>query len=159
MAWVNGPFHAGKYNDLVIAQRFGFVAKLQECGEKCVADSIYKDEDYFHLPGPVKTGQSGAMNRLRARQEYINGRLKTWGCLGGEMWRHEQRLHAYVVRALLQIMQLEIDFGQFALFDCGIKEPQARDPAMERKRKRQVARFVEEENDQNRRNQRRRQRR
>ena len=141
ICWINGPFHAGKYNDLTIAKRFGFCDKLDAHGERCIADSIYKDER-FHIPTGIKTAQSGAANRLRARQEWINSRLKRWGCLD-HVWRHDERLHAYVVRACLQIMQLEIDYGQLVLFNCGIKRPRGgSNAATTRKRRRQVTRFI-----------------
>ena len=158
ICWINGPFHAGRYNDLTIARRFGFVAALDAAGERCIADSIYKD-DHFHVPTGIKTAQSGASNRLRARQEWINSRLKTWGCLD-HVWRHEERLHGYVVRALLHIMQLEIDHRQLHLFNCGIQLPQGRNAALERKRERQAKRYAEAEaeNDRNRQNRRQRRR-
>ena len=123
ICWVNGPFKAGEFNDLQVAQEFGLCGILEACGEKAIADGIYKDKEFFHTPPGVRTPQSRAMNTLRARQETINARLKNnWGCFG-TTWRHDHDLHELAVSAALTIMQLEFDHGISKLFKVPIKPP------------------------------------
>ena len=123
ICWVNGPFKAGEFNDLQVAQEFGLCTMLDASGEKAIADGIYKDKDHFHTPPGVRTPQSRAMNTLRARQETINARLKNGWCCFSTTWRHDQELHELAVNAVLTMMQLEFDYKITKLFAVTVSPP------------------------------------
>jgi len=123
ICWVNGPFKAGDYNDLQIAQENGLCDVLDACKEKAIADSIYKrDQKHFYTPEGTNTPIAAAANRCRARQEYINALLKKWGCFI-QAWRHDTELHEWAIMTALTILQIRIDCRLFKLFDLKLQPP------------------------------------
>ena len=69
--------------------------------------------DKIKCPGnDVNPAENWAMQgRVRARQEMLNGRLKTWGILS-HVFRHRIAMHADVFRACAVVMQLTNENGE-----------------------------------------------
>jgi hypothetical protein len=107
IVWINGPFKAGR-SDVTIFQEDGLKDAL--CDNECVeCDAVYVGEEKFKAP---KVGQSRAdriqKNKVRARQETMNSRLKIFRILD-DVFRHQLSRHGDAFRAAAVIVQLGFD--------------------------------------------------
>jgi hypothetical protein len=92
IAWINGPFQAGKYSDLHIFREGGLQDTI-DLGERDEADDGYRgDPTTFRVPYEVLTRQNeeadNMQKRVQGRHETINARLKKFAILR-ERYRHE----------------------------------------------------------------------
>lgn len=101
IVWFNGPFPPNKGTDAEIYKEKGLLAKMP-AGKKAIADKIYIGCDKIALHNLLDTDDVQQFKgRARARQESINARLKSFGCLkqrfchGKE--RHQSFAHAVCV--------------------------------------------------------------
>ena len=106
LVWLSGPHKAGSDSDKkIFKQKDGLrdkLKKLVQYGKKGIADGGYEGhEKYLSLSstldkGPVREFKS----RARARQESINARLKSFGCLK-QRFRHGIAKHEGVAAAVM----------------------------------------------------------
>jgi len=123
ICWINGPFHAGDFNDLKIAKECGLCDYLKHFSEQAIADSGYRGNECFVTKDSTRlTEQTRLCNTARGRQETINARIKTWGCFQ-TTWRHDHSFHGLAVYSVVNILQLEIDHGITKLFDIHLRLP------------------------------------
>ena len=108
IVWINGPFAAGKYNDITIFQSKmiyelldwemveadqGYVGQLNKI---CVKYELGVSENQFE-----------AKARASARGEMINGRFKNFHILT-DRYRHKISMHSYVFHAVPVLMQISL---------------------------------------------------
>ena len=111
---VRGPFPAGAFPDLKIANDKGLVQTLLTTGEKSVADGTYKNRRVF-VNGPPKWQQAqSTVQRVaqvaKCRQETVNSRIKRFNifnCLRG--FRHDMKTHGYCFHAIANMTQIELE--------------------------------------------------
>ena len=87
-------------------------------GEFVEADSGYRGEPSIKTPKDFDNdeGKKKVKNRIRARHENANRRLKTFGVLG-KLYRHNVGKHGTYFRAVMVLVQL-VNETQSPLFDC-----------------------------------------
>jgi hypothetical protein len=123
IVWINGPYEAGKWNDLQIF-RNSLMSHLAP-NERVEADDGYVGEHPHHVKCPKGIGNlpetEYMQQRARNRQETVNKRFKVWGALK-QVWRHAIELHGEVFRAIAVITQLTINSGE-RLFEVGYRDP------------------------------------
>ena len=119
VAWINGPFPCGQFNDLSIFRDLGLLSHLDK-NERVEADNGYLslDPEYIKcamgLHHPDENEQM--RKRVMGRQETINKRLKDWGCMS-QKFIHCVNKHSDCFRAVMVILQLSIEEGE-ELFSC-----------------------------------------
>ena len=113
IAWINGPYPAGQYNNLII-----FHESLQtflDAGERVEADDGYEGEAPLKVKCPSSIGipeeKHRKMGIVRRRQETVNRRFKQWGILAHK-FRHDLGMHGRVFSAIVVISQLAIEHGE-----------------------------------------------
>ena len=115
IAWVNGPFPCGAINDTKIFME-GLCNELDDY-ERVEADEGYKSLDpefcktpygYTSISDPER---KELQNRVRARQETINKRLKQFGVLN-RVYRHDIEDHMDIVHAISVLIQLQMMNGE-----------------------------------------------
>ena len=110
IAWINGPYPAGQYNDVTI-----FSESLQtflDAGERVEADDGYHgDPTICKVPAEVLMRQNeeedAMQKRVQGHHEMVNARLKNFRILA-ELYRHDETQHGYVFRAVTVIIQLAV---------------------------------------------------
>ena len=116
IAWVNGPFPCGLFPDSKTFREEGLMKALPK-GERVEADGGYKSLDPMYCKTPygltskIKPERSKLSNRVRARQETINKRMKQFGILN-HVYRHDINDHMSVFHAVAVLTQLEMINGQ-----------------------------------------------
>lgn len=108
---VNGPFAAGAWPDIRIAQnKLVFLLASSEFPyEKALADGGYSDGyQFFETP----TGEHNANQKMkleaRSRHECVNRRFKTWGILQ-QTYRGDISMHELCFKSVANITQLIIE--------------------------------------------------
>jgi DDE superfamily endonuclease len=119
LAWVHGPVRPGKYNDLSLFR----LALKEEMETKAPGRRIIGDKGYRGETEIVSTRNefdppeiAEFKDRVLARHETFNQRLKVWGCLNVK-WRHSLDLHKMAVEAICALTMYQIDNGSTSLFD------------------------------------------
>ena len=103
-----GPFPCGSWNDRRIASYWLDHSLLP--GEMYVADGGYRDgHRHACTPGIHDASFEAQKAKIRARHETVNGKFKTFGALK-QCFRHSLDKHGIVMRAVVNIVQLEIEF-------------------------------------------------
>jgi hypothetical protein len=108
LAWVSGPYPAGKWNDIKI-----FMNELAHClepGERVKADNGYVGHaDKIKCPNNNCNPEENLLMeaRVRSQHETFNARLKFWGILG-QVYRHDILKHGSVFYSCAIIAQLAI---------------------------------------------------
>ena len=100
IVWIDGPFAAGKYNDITIF-RSKMIYKLLDW------EMVEVDQGYVGQPDKIRVkyelgvseNQFEAKTRVRARGEMINGRFKNFHILT-DRYRHKISMHSYVFCAV-----------------------------------------------------------
>lgn len=116
IAWLHGPFPCGKHNDCTIFKKS--LATFLEEFERVEADDGYRAAD----PAKCKSKSGFSMrnasdelkdmkNRVRARQETANKRIKQFASISG-IFRHDLKNHSNFVFAAVVLTQLSIEIGQ-----------------------------------------------
>ena len=120
ICWSNGPFPCGMYNDWTIFNKLGLRSYLEE-HKRVEADNGYSagDPEVCKTPrGCLHPEENRYMrNRLMARQETVNSRIKNFAILK-QSYRHKLEDHGDVFRAILVIIQIGIEFCDEPLFSC-----------------------------------------
>ena len=106
--WINGPFVAGKYNDITIF-RSKMIYELFDW------EMVEADQGYVGQPNKicmkyelgVSENQFEAKARVRARGETINGRFKNFHILM-DRYRHKISMHSYVFCAVAVLTQISL---------------------------------------------------
>lgn len=115
ICWINGPFQPGAYNDLDIFR--GGLKLLLEENERALGDNGYCAED----PGSCRTRNGFRVyksetdreaavyisNKILARQETVNARLKLFDCLNN--YRHTYDKHQDIFTAVAVLVQINIE--------------------------------------------------
>ena len=118
ICWINGPWPCGQFNDWKIFNECGLRTFL-EPDERVEADAGYShgDPEVCKTPNGVfhPEKKKNIRNRVRARQETVNARLKNWKILC-ERYRHKLEHHSDIVRAIAVITQIEIKYFNRPLF-------------------------------------------
>ena len=108
------------YNNWKIFNECGLRSRLDE-NERVKADKGYRfgDPEFCKTPGSVfhDEKKKTIRNRVMARQEVLNARLKNFAILR-EPFRNDIEDHVKVFRAILVIVQISIEFGGEKLFNC-----------------------------------------
>lgn len=108
IVWANGPFPCGVPDLKIFRQN---LRRQLTPGEKVVADQGYKGNTKILTTLDSKDDDhKKGMSRLRARQETVNARIRTWGCLR-QTFRHHRDKHHLVTRAILAMTQVSICNG------------------------------------------------
>ena len=106
IVFVNGPFKAGKYNDMKIFSG-KLEGKLKLYNELTVADGGYAGDQALRgheLPKFLR----GRHKDFRARHETVNRRFKSFGCLQ-QKFRHDRDLHCVCFHSVACIVQVLLD--------------------------------------------------
>ena len=111
LVWSNGPFPAGT-PDLHIFRKD--LKNMLRKGERVEADKGYRGEPTkVDLPDENTGGlklQHQSKQKVRARHETLNARLKEWGALN-QKFRHKISKHRAVFRSIAVLTQLKIENG------------------------------------------------
>ena len=119
IVWINGPFPAGHFPDLVIF-RMGMKGLLDD-GERVECDKGYRGEfpkkakpphPFYDYDPKIKKMKK----RLAARHETVNSRIKQFKSMNG-LFRHNYKMHSSCFRCIVVCVQLFIEHGD-TLFDC-----------------------------------------
>jgi len=114
IVWIHGPFPCGSWPDISIF-RCCLKTFLEE-NERVEVDNGYKGEDPISCktPGGISTLIDDRIierNRIRARHETVNARLKSFGILN-QVYRHSLIDHVDVFSAIAVLVQLSIENGE-----------------------------------------------
>ena len=112
--WINGPFPAGRYNEIVIF-RNKLKDKLEFCKEKVEADDGYRGEG-FYIELPRNVGNGGRTQKrkkllVRTRPETCNKHFKNWRVLSELFCHLSNILHGRIFRSIVAITQLQFEHG------------------------------------------------
>jgi hypothetical protein len=108
LVWVQGPYPAGKYNDIKIFN--SILCHYLEPGERVEVDNGYVGHaDKMKCPDNTCNPEENlAMQaRVRSWHETLNGQLKNWAILT-QVYRHGIVAHGTVFHACTVVMQLSI---------------------------------------------------
>ena len=114
IVWVNGPFPPGLYNDVQIFEEQGLQSMLEK-NERVECDGIYIgcDPVYCKSNYGITHAQAGKeiRNRVRARHETGNRRLKIFNYIRDRRSRHGILKHGTMFKACARIVQISIEEG------------------------------------------------
>ena len=112
IVWAAGPFPAGMKTDWMIFK--DGLKKMLQPDERVEADSGYVagDPEFCLTPKGIwhPAEKQDLRNRLRARQETVNTRLTNFQAMSN-VWRHGTTRHAMAFRAILVMVQIQIENG------------------------------------------------
>ena len=106
IVWINGPFVAGKYNDITIF-RSKMIYELLDW------EMVEADQGYVGQPNKIcvkyelGVSENQFEAKARARGEMINGRFKNF-CILMDRYRHKISMHSYVFCAVAVLMQISL---------------------------------------------------
>jgi len=115
IVWVSGPHACGMWPDLKIFR--SSLKTFLDPYERVEADNGYLGEDPVtcKTPGGLtsKSDKKAAKfrDRIRARHETVNARIKTFGVLKNR-FRHQTENHGAFFRAVIVLTQLMIENGE-----------------------------------------------
>ena len=112
IVWVNGPFACGLWSDWKIFSEGGLRSYLEE-GERVEADDGYEhgDPEFVKTRSGVFHNNNDVRNRVRARHETVNKRLKQFGALSS-IFRHNISKHAVVFDTAVVLTQISFNRGE-----------------------------------------------
>ena len=109
IVWINGPFPAGAWPDINIAR--SSLIHFLDNGEYYCADGGYADgNQWSSTSNGLHDYEQRTKSLARARHETANRRFKIFGCLS-QRYRHDLAIHGTIFRAVANIVQLSIRFG------------------------------------------------
>jgi DDE superfamily endonuclease len=110
IVWFNGPFPAGRFNDLRIFRHS--LKGYLDPGEKVVADRGYLGDPQIYTPDyPRNSAHKLTMRRARARHESVNRNLKKWKSLK-HVFRHSRNKHGIVFQSVVVLTQIMTENGR-----------------------------------------------
>ena len=111
LVWINGPFLPSTHDITIFRKPHGLMSKIPD-GKRAIGDSGYKGE-----PSKVATKNhldseevAKFKNRVRARHENFNGRIKFDKVLD-ERFRHGLDKHKVCFEAVCVLTQYELENG------------------------------------------------
>jgi hypothetical protein len=117
IVWINGPFPCGDWNDLKIF-KWGLMHMLDpnECVE---ANAGYSGEDPIHVHSAARVNLHNMRNkqirkmrdRVRARHETVNNRLKYFKVLSEQFHHDDLGLHSICFYACAVLTQIAFENG------------------------------------------------
>lgn len=112
IVWFHGPYACGSFPDINIF-RLLLEGKLRGTNEFCIADNGYPSHRCIRM---VHVSEENRIlhQRIGARHETINGRLKNFHVLGYK-YRHNLSLHADCFKAVVILVNLSLE--ETPLFD------------------------------------------
>ena len=111
IAWINGPFPAGE-NDLIIFRKENGLKSRLPPHKLLVADKGYLNEVQISTPNEFDSDEVKVFKqRVRARQESINARIKEYRILS-ERFRSSHKTHGVVFEAVCVIVQFSMESGR-----------------------------------------------
>jgi hypothetical protein len=110
IVWVHGPYPCGRFNDIKIFRKH--LQGLLDTNERVVADGGYRDgeDETTETPSGYNTYDQFMKSMARARHETLNRRFKQYRILGTR-YRGELHDHKYIMLAISNIVQLDIEYG------------------------------------------------
>lgn len=102
ISWVNGPFPAGENPDISIFRKDLKLHLMNK--ETVVADKGYRGDVACVTDSYINSDRL-LINRVRARHETINKRLKTFNILK-HRFRHDKKKHSICFHAVANITQI-----------------------------------------------------
>jgi hypothetical protein len=115
VAWVNGPFPCGMYNDYTIFEKKGLLDQLGE-NERVEADDGYSplDPEFVKCPSGIQHPEEkqAMRRRVMGRQETINKKLKEWGCMNKKFIQPDLSKHLDCFYTVMVIIQIGITQGE-----------------------------------------------
>lgn len=110
VVWVNGPFPPNDGGDRDIFVTHGLSNHIP-AGKFTIADKIYKGCDRIALHNSLDTDEVREFKgRARARQESINSRLKSFGCMK-QRFRHGIAKHENFFSAVMVLCIIQMENG------------------------------------------------
>mmetsp|Transcript_13389 Transcript_13389/g.25135 ORF Transcript_13389/g.25135 Transcript_13389/m.25135 type:complete len:299 (-) Transcript_13389:59-955(-) len=106
IVWFSGPYPCGEESDLHIFKHRGLQSLLKMANERCIADGTYKTSQVSGK-GKGDLRWRNAKNRIRARHETINKRLKTFSVIGN-IFTFDKSKHGDIFSAILTLVQLSL---------------------------------------------------
>ena len=112
IVWVNGPFACGLWTDWKIFSEGGLKSCLEE-GERVEADDGYEAgyPEFVKTKSGIFHGNHDIRNRVRARHETVNKRLKQFSALSS-IFRHGVTKHAVVFDSVTVLTQISFNRGE-----------------------------------------------
>jgi hypothetical protein len=111
LVWINGPFLPSTHDITIFRKPHGLMSKIPD-GKRAIGDGGYKGE-----PSKVATKNhldseevAKFKNRVRARHETFNGRIKFFKVLD-ERFRHGLDKHKVCFEAVCVLTQYELENG------------------------------------------------
>ena len=114
---IKGPYPAGEFPDLKLAQRKGLVRRLQRYGERCIADGTYRNEVFINSGPGLNRKLLEVIRFAKARHETVNERLKEFymfRLLRG--FRHDMETHKLCFHAIANILEISLETDDRPLF-------------------------------------------
>ena len=111
IVWIHGPFPCGEWPDLRIL-RDSIIHHL-DIDELLLADGGYAGDNgnYTNTPTGRNNLTELRKNKVRARHETCNRRLKQWAVLK-QTFRHRLEKHGLCFRAVANITQASLENGE-----------------------------------------------
>lgn len=120
---IAGPYPCGDWPDIKIF-KLETVPELDK-NERVEADAGYAslDPEYTKTPEGVSSSKEAEdmKNRVRARHETVNKRMKQWAILRKVFHNNDLTKHSFVLRAVAVITQLSFENGE-PLFQVDYKD-------------------------------------
>lgn len=108
IVWFSGPYPCGEESDLHIFKSRGLQNLLKMANERCIADGTYKTSQVSGK-GKGNPEWRNAKNRIRARHETINKRLKIFSMIGNK-FAFDKTKHGDIFSAIIALVQLSLKF-------------------------------------------------
>ena len=120
---ISGPYPCGDWPDVKIFKQ-DIVPEL-DANERVEADGGYAslDPQYTKTPESASSREESKdlKNKVRARHETVNKRLKQWAILRKVFTNTDLKKHSFALRAVAVITQLSFDNGE-PLFQVDYKD-------------------------------------
>jgi hypothetical protein len=107
IVWAFGGYPCGEFPDLKLAREM--YIEMVDDNEMTMADNGYKDADYFIYPDVCNAEREH--KRIMSRHETVNGRIKNFNVLS-HVFRHDKNKHSLCFHAVVNIVQISIDYGE-----------------------------------------------
>lgn len=124
LLWLYGPTPPGAYNDITVFKEMGLKEELRQFMEEYgvtvrgIGDKGYRGEpDYLSTRNDLDPAEVAEFkNRVCARQETFNQKLKMFECLR-DVFRHGVEFHEVCFKSVVVLTLHQIKTGALTLFD------------------------------------------
>ena len=107
---IKGPYPAGEWPDLKVAQWKGLIRKLRRYGERCIADGTYRNEVFINSGPGLNKELLEVIRCTKACHETINGflnRFYMFRLLRG--FCHDLDTHKMCFHAIANILEISLE--------------------------------------------------